>query len=61
MLLSGLLLGIVVIFNPIIPVYLYKKSLWVPIDIISAIIFSVSALNVNKKMFKKKRIFSKYE
>lgn len=35
-----LLFGIIaIIFNPIIPVYLYKKSLWMPIDILSALAF----------------------
>lgn len=28
-----------VIFNPIIPIYLYQKSLWMPIDIVAAILF----------------------
>lgn len=28
-----------IIFNPIIPIYLYQKSLWMPIDIVAAILF----------------------
>ena len=28
-----------IIFNPIIPIYLYKKHLWMPIDIIAAVLF----------------------
>ena len=28
-----------IIFNPIIPIYLYQKSLWIPIDIVAALIF----------------------
>ena len=28
-----------IIFNPIIPIYLYQKSLWMPIDIVVAILF----------------------
>lgn len=28
-----------IIFNPIIPIYLYQKSLWMPIDIAAAILF----------------------
>ncbi|WP_370519217.1 DUF6804 family protein [Flavobacterium sp. Sd200] len=27
------------LFNPLIPVYFYKKSLWLPIDIVCALIF----------------------
>ncbi|WP_109853319.1 DUF6804 family protein [Aquimarina sp. AU58] len=30
---------IAVLFNPIIPVYLYLKPYWIPIDIISGILF----------------------
>lgn len=28
-----------ILFNPIHPIYLYEKSLWLPIDIISALLF----------------------
>lgn len=28
-----------IVFNPIFPVYLYEKSIWMPIDIVSAILF----------------------
>ena len=28
-----------IIFNPILPIYLYKKYLWIPIDIMAAILF----------------------
>ncbi|MGL2965878.1 DUF6804 family protein [Flavobacterium sp. XGLA_31] len=28
-----------VLFNPIIPIYLYQKTLWMPIDIVAAILF----------------------
>lgn len=32
--------GIVaLLFNPILPVYLYKKSIWIPIDIATACLF----------------------
>jgi hypothetical protein len=30
-------------FNPFIPVYLYKKSTWVPIDVICGVLFLVKA------------------
>lgn len=29
------------IFNPVIPVYLYKKALWMPIDITVALLFFI--------------------
>jgi len=37
---------IAVVFNPIIPVYLYDKSLWMPIDIAVAILFAVKAFTI---------------
>lgn len=38
---------IAIIFNPIIPIYLYDKSTWMPIDIICGIIFVAKALTIN--------------
>jgi hypothetical protein len=37
---------IAVVFNPIIPVYLYDKALWAPIDIVAAILFGVKAFTI---------------
>lgn len=35
-----LLFGIIaILFNPIFPIYLYKKTIWMPIDIIAALLF----------------------
>jgi hypothetical protein len=28
-----------IVFNPIFPIYLYQRSLWMPIDIVAAILF----------------------
>lgn len=46
----GLLLFILsaILFNPIIPIYFYSKSIWVPIDIFFGIVFSIKAL-INKE------------
>ncbi|MCL6296274.1 DUF6804 family protein [Jejuia spongiicola] len=30
---------ITILFNPIIPIYLYFKSIWIPIDIVTGILF----------------------
>lgn len=30
---------ILILFNPIIPIHLYRKSVWIPIDIITGILF----------------------
>jgi hypothetical protein len=40
---------IVILFNPIIPIYLNNKSIWLSIDILVAIIFIVKSLITNKK------------
>ncbi|WEK68744.1 MAG: hypothetical protein P0Y62_12895 [Candidatus Chryseobacterium colombiense] len=32
-------LVILILFNPIFPIYLYRKSLWIPIDTITGILF----------------------
>lgn len=30
---------IAILFNPIIPVYLYKKALWMPVDVVAGLVF----------------------
>jgi len=40
---------VAILFNPVIPIYLYKKSLWFPIDIIVGILFLVKAFILNNK------------
>ena len=42
---SAIVFGLMaILFNPIIPVYLYDREIWMPIDIIAAIIFVVKGL-----------------
>lgn len=49
-----LLFGLIaILFNPLIPIYLYDKGVWIPIDIICGIVFLVKLffikeLNENK-------------
>jgi len=40
--------AIVVLFNPVIPVYLYQKSIWIPIDVAAAVVFIVYGLKYKK-------------
>jgi len=40
---------ILVLFNPITPVYLNNKSLWIPLDIITGILFIIKSLTYNLK------------
>lgn len=39
---------IAILFNPIIPIYLHDKELWVMLDIIAAIIFGVKGLRTEE-------------
>ena len=45
---------IAILFNPVIPVYLYKKSLWFPIDILVGVLFLVKAFTPSKQVLKNK-------
>ena len=39
---SAILFGLMaILFNPIIPVYLYDRQIWMPIDIIGALLFVI--------------------
>ena len=39
---SAIVFGLMaILFNPVIPVYLYDREIWMPIDIIGAIIFVI--------------------
>lgn len=40
---SIIFLVILIIFNPFFPIYLYRKSLWIPIDTITGILFLLIA------------------
>lgn len=41
--------GIVaILFNPLIPIYLHDRDVWMPIDIISAILFIIKSFSTNK-------------
>lgn len=38
----GVIFGVIaILFNPIIPVYLYKKSLWMPVDVVAGLVFLI--------------------
>ncbi len=52
--LTFLLIGI--LFNPIVPIYLYKKFLWIPIDIISACAFLLEIIELKVPAKEKKAL-----
>lgn len=35
---------VLVLFNPLFPIYLYKKILWIPIDIITGLLFLIEII-----------------
>ena len=62
----GLLFGLVtILFNPIYPIYLYKKMYWVPLDILTGMLFLIEVIINRPKKVKpvpttKKKV-KKYE
>jgi len=40
---------IAILFNPIIPIYLHDKAVWMPIDVLVAILFTIKALTYKTK------------
>ncbi|MGL5959627.1 MAG: DUF6804 family protein [Bacteroidales bacterium] len=38
-----------ILFNPLMPFYFNDKSVWIPIDIISAIIFLIKSFTLKQK------------
>lgn len=34
---------IAILFNPLVPIFLYDKSKWIPIDIICSVIFAIKS------------------
>jgi len=53
---SMILFGItILIFNPIIPIYLMNKNIWIPIDLICGILFMHQALIYKTERLKENR------
>jgi len=46
---------ILVLFNPIYPFYFYKKAIWIPLDVITGILFLVFAFVNKKEMIRKEK------
>ncbi|MDC8105916.1 hypothetical protein MTQ00_15395 [Chryseobacterium sp. B21-037] len=49
---GAIFIVILIIFNPVFPIYLYRKSIWIPIDTITGILFLLIAF-AEKLDFKK--------
>ena len=37
------------LFNPISPIYLFQKSIWIPVDIICGLLFLINSFHIKKK------------
>ena len=44
---------ILILFNPFFPIYLYRKSIWIPLDIIAGLLFLLVAFYNRKEPIKK--------
>ncbi|MDR6463624.1 DUF6804 family protein [Chryseobacterium sediminis] len=53
---SILFLIILILFNPVFPFYLYRKSIWIPIDIITGILFLLINFVERKEQKKEKEV-----
>ncbi|KFF09345.1 DUF6804 family protein [Chryseobacterium luteum] len=57
---SIIFLFILILFNPVFPIYLYRKSVWIPVDIITGILFLLIAF-AKKSEEKKEEIMETVE
>jgi len=53
---SILFLIILILFNPVFPIYLYRKNIWIPIDIITGILFLLISFIERKEQKKEEKI-----
>ncbi|WP_449388912.1 DUF6804 family protein [Chryseobacterium lineare] len=53
---SIIFLVILILFNPVFPIYLFRKSLWVPIDTITGILFLLITFVDKLELIKEKII-----
>ncbi len=53
---SIIFLVILILFNPVFPVYLYRKSLWIPIDILTGVLFLLINFAGKKEQKKEEEI-----
>ncbi|SIQ34610.1 DUF6804 family protein [Chryseobacterium sp. RU33C] len=53
---SIIFLVIFILFNPVFPIYLYWKNIWIPIDIITGILFLLISFIERKEQKKEEEI-----
>lgn len=40
---------VLILFNPLFPIYLYRKSIWIPLDVITGLLFFILSFYSSKK------------
>lgn len=40
---------VAILFNPLLPVYLNNKEIWMPIDLITGVLFAIKAFNLKNE------------
>ncbi|MCP1301631.1 hypothetical protein NK356_20865 [Chryseobacterium sp. S0630] len=53
---SIIFLIILILFNPVFPIYLYRKSIWIPIDTITGVLFLLINFIERKEQKKEEKI-----
>lgn len=53
---SIIFLVILIVFNPVFPIYLFRKSLWIPIDMVTGILFLLITFVDKLELIKEKII-----
>ncbi|UTX47225.1 DUF6804 family protein [Chryseobacterium sp. MA9] len=53
---SILFLIILILFNPVFPIYMYRKSIWIPIDTITGVLFLLINFIERKEQKKEEEI-----
>ncbi|UKB79799.1 DUF6804 family protein [Chryseobacterium sp. MEBOG07] len=53
---SIIFLIILILFNPVFPIYLYRKGIWMPLDIITGILFLLINFIENKEQKKEEEV-----
>ena len=54
-LLTVVFIIVLVLFNPIIPIYLHRKSAWIPLDVIVGILFLIISFFKKKELKKEEQ------
>ncbi|WP_343522608.1 DUF6804 family protein [Pedobacter sp.] len=54
-LLTVVFMVVLLLFNPILPVYLHRKSIWIPLDVITGLLFLIISYYEKKEPVKEEK------